>query len=324
MLSYSDLLLTTFAPLGNPDSWPQYARELDAAASGDASALETAARQSRTPAALTKTTTITQAISCLDGPAREPVSAWPRVIGHITHVGKLAGPFIGWGQWAPCAANWPGHATERYTGPWNAKTKTPILLINNTSTRPPATPAPSTLNACWAMQCCSPSPATATRLGYPAGAPTHGESATSCIWSPRRRGRSAEPSARSRNTCQVISHFRHPGMARCSRRRRILGSGRRVRGREAIACDAEGAVLTRRPGPGHWNAAEDGCSCCTKAPDESALLAQVGHAAGTARTRRAGVAKARARRGERRTRRAQRRRLDEKRKALGKLGDALS
>ena len=47
-------------------------------------------------------------------------------------MGKLAGPFIGWGQWAPCAANWPGHATERYTGPWNAKTKTPILLINNT------------------------------------------------------------------------------------------------------------------------------------------------------------------------------------------------
>ena len=132
VLSYSDLLLTTGAPLSNPDTWPQYARGLDAAASGDASALETAARQSRTPAALTKTTTITQAISCLDGPAREPVSAWPRVIGHITHVGKLAGPFIGWGQWAPCAANWPGHATERYTGPWNAKTKTPILLINNT------------------------------------------------------------------------------------------------------------------------------------------------------------------------------------------------
>ena len=130
VLSYSDLLLTTFQPLRSPQVWPQYARELDAAARGDASALETAARQMRTPAAFSKATT-SAAIQCLDGPASEPVSAWPRVIGHLTHAGKLWGPFLGWAQWAPCAANWPGHATERCTGPWNAKTRTPILLINN-------------------------------------------------------------------------------------------------------------------------------------------------------------------------------------------------
>ena len=47
MLSYSDLLLTTFQPLRSPQAWPQYARELDAAARSDASALETAARQIR-------------------------------------------------------------------------------------------------------------------------------------------------------------------------------------------------------------------------------------------------------------------------------------
>ena len=50
----------------------------------------------------------------------------------LNRAGKLWAPYQGWSQWAPCAANWPGHATERYTGPWNAKTKTPILLINNT------------------------------------------------------------------------------------------------------------------------------------------------------------------------------------------------
>jgi hypothetical protein len=43
-------------------------------------------------------------------------------MGHLTHVGKLWGPFLGWTLWAPCAAIWPGHATERYAGPWNAKT----------------------------------------------------------------------------------------------------------------------------------------------------------------------------------------------------------
>ena len=38
---------------------------------------------------------------------------------------------LGWWQWAPCAANWPGHPTDRYAGPWNTKTKNKILLINN-------------------------------------------------------------------------------------------------------------------------------------------------------------------------------------------------
>ena len=44
-------------------------------------------------------------------------------------MGKLWGPVLGWWLWAPCASNWPAHATDRYTGPWNAKTKTPILLV---------------------------------------------------------------------------------------------------------------------------------------------------------------------------------------------------
>jgi pimeloyl-ACP methyl ester carboxylesterase len=131
VLSYSDLLLTTFMALRSPDGWPRYARELDAAAGGDGSALETLARQMLTPFAFAKATTST-AIQCLDAPAAQPVSAWPRVVKNVNRTGKLWGPFQVWTQWAPCAANWPGHATERYTGPWNAKTKTPILLINNT------------------------------------------------------------------------------------------------------------------------------------------------------------------------------------------------
>ena len=37
---------------------------------------------------------------------------------------------LAWWLWAPCASNWPAHATDPYTGPWNARTKTPILLIS--------------------------------------------------------------------------------------------------------------------------------------------------------------------------------------------------
>lgn len=99
-----------------------------AAANGDASDLETAARPSRTPAAFASATN-SAGISCLDGPARQPSSAWPKVIGHLTDISTLEGPVIGWWLWAPCASNWPAHSTDRYAGPWNAKTKTPILLI---------------------------------------------------------------------------------------------------------------------------------------------------------------------------------------------------
>jgi hypothetical protein len=42
-LSYGDLLVSTFTLLRLPLTWPQFAADLDAAASGDASALETAA-----------------------------------------------------------------------------------------------------------------------------------------------------------------------------------------------------------------------------------------------------------------------------------------
>ena len=129
-LSYSDLLLTTFSALRSPEVWPRYARELDAAARGDASVLEDAARTMRTPAAFSKATT-SAAIQCLDGPARQPVSAWPTVVGRLTKLSGLWGPFQAWTQWAPCASRWPARSSDRYTGPWNRETKTPILLINN-------------------------------------------------------------------------------------------------------------------------------------------------------------------------------------------------
>jgi pimeloyl-ACP methyl ester carboxylesterase len=135
-LSYGDLLQTTFTPMRDPNSWPQYAADLDAAANGDASTLETAARAARTPNAFAKATT-SAAIQCADAPAKQPLSAWPQVIKRITHVGTLWGPVLGWWLWAPCAANWPT-SSDAYRGPWNAKTPNPLLLIGNVYD--PATP----------------------------------------------------------------------------------------------------------------------------------------------------------------------------------------
>jgi pimeloyl-ACP methyl ester carboxylesterase len=40
----------------------------------------------------------------------------------------IGGPVLGWWLWAPCAA-WPVESAERYTGPWNAETENPVLVI---------------------------------------------------------------------------------------------------------------------------------------------------------------------------------------------------
>jgi hypothetical protein len=123
--------------------WPQYAKELDAAANGDASALEMTVRPGRTAYAFNKATT-SAAIQCADAPAKRPLSAWPTVTKRFTDAGELWGPVLGWWLWAPCAADWPA-STGSYTGPWNAKTPNPILLIGNVYD--PATSYPGAKNA---------------------------------------------------------------------------------------------------------------------------------------------------------------------------------
>ncbi|HTF10114.1 MAG TPA: alpha/beta hydrolase, partial [Asanoa sp.] len=128
-LSYGDLQVSTFNPLRLPLTWPQFAADLDAAAEGDASALETAARAMQSPAGMVAATT-SASISCGDAPARLPVSDWPQEIARLTDAGELWGPVLAWWLWAPCASNWPADAPDRYSGPWNAKTETPILLMS--------------------------------------------------------------------------------------------------------------------------------------------------------------------------------------------------
>jgi pimeloyl-ACP methyl ester carboxylesterase len=128
VLSYGDLQVSTFTPLRLPLTWPQFAKDLDAAAGGDASALETGALAMQSPQGMPGATT-SSAISCADAPARVPSSAWPEQIARFTRSGQLWGVTLGWWLWAPCASHWPAIAPGRYAGPWNAKTQTTILLI---------------------------------------------------------------------------------------------------------------------------------------------------------------------------------------------------
>lgn len=124
-LTYSDLITAFFPEMRNPGTWPDFARDLEAAVNGDGSALLTKARQFP-PTAGSAPAPV--AIGCADSPTSHPPSAWPLVIGRLTRISRFNGPVLGWWLWAPCAA-WRARSADRYTGPWNAHTKNPILVI---------------------------------------------------------------------------------------------------------------------------------------------------------------------------------------------------
>jgi pimeloyl-ACP methyl ester carboxylesterase len=135
-LQYSDVLTALFVTLTNPSAWPQLAIDLDQAAGGDGSALATQAR-----AVLAGVRSAagepSAAITCTDSPARQGAGAWQGVIGRLTKVSAIGGPFVGWANWAPCAS-WPARSADRYTGPWDAATSNPVLVIGTRFD--PATP----------------------------------------------------------------------------------------------------------------------------------------------------------------------------------------
>jgi pimeloyl-ACP methyl ester carboxylesterase len=128
-LSYGDMLVAIFSYLGNPAQWPTLAQGLSEAEGGDGSALLRTAQHfykdapSVLPAAA--------ALGCANTGSREPARAWPQVIGRLSANSYLYGPANGWWLWAPCAS-WPARSVDNYTGPWNAVTKNPILVIGTT------------------------------------------------------------------------------------------------------------------------------------------------------------------------------------------------
>jgi hypothetical protein len=48
----------------------------------------------------------------------------------VFEISRIGGAPVGWGAGAACAS-WPTRDTNRYTGPWNATTPNPILLLSS-------------------------------------------------------------------------------------------------------------------------------------------------------------------------------------------------
>jgi pimeloyl-ACP methyl ester carboxylesterase len=128
-LSYGDALIAYWLAEGTPANWPTFAAALDQAADGDGSALKNSFAENK--GILQEALDPATALQCADKPVqrRGAVQAWPNVVGPISKRVMVA-PVDLWWLWAPCAS-WRARSADRYTGPWNATTKNPILVLSN-------------------------------------------------------------------------------------------------------------------------------------------------------------------------------------------------
>lgn len=130
-LAYGDALSAIVVSMSaGPAVWPEMAAQLESAVRGDGSDLAT---RGRLLTAVFSSQTVPPglpavALTCADSPARQGPRAWRRVVNRLTGVSYIYGPVLSWWRWAPCAS-WPVRSSDPYTGPWNATTKTPILVI---------------------------------------------------------------------------------------------------------------------------------------------------------------------------------------------------
>jgi hypothetical protein len=141
-----------YSGLPDPALWPEVAAVLELAAEGDASVLDAIAAGATSDQARVLLQEQGVALVCADSPARHPATAWPGVVRRLAAVSRIGGPPLGWIN-APCAS-WPTSSADRYTGPWNATTKHPILVIGTRfdPTRP--WPTPGARHGGWATPSC--------------------------------------------------------------------------------------------------------------------------------------------------------------------------
>jgi pimeloyl-ACP methyl ester carboxylesterase len=127
-LTYGEALTALkYEGVPKPEQWPLAAALLEAAIQGDGSGIKTIAAGATSDQVRMLLHEQGTALICADSPARHPARAWPRVVDRLEAISRIGGPVVGWTN-AACAS-WPTPSADRYTGPWDATTKHPILLI---------------------------------------------------------------------------------------------------------------------------------------------------------------------------------------------------
>jgi pimeloyl-ACP methyl ester carboxylesterase len=129
VLTYGELLaIAKFNVPAFPADWPLSAAAIALAIEGDGSILKDIAGALRSDSVRLGFEQNT-ALTCADAPSRQTAAQWPGVVRRLERVSRIGGIPFGWVTGAPCAS-WPARSAVRYTGPWDAVTRTPILLIS--------------------------------------------------------------------------------------------------------------------------------------------------------------------------------------------------
>lgn len=128
--TYAQLLEKTVNTIYNTFSWAPWAQVLQ-----DVWLNRVPLRAERAPAQKYGGAEQALAIMCSDSPNPKP-AAFPAQSTLARHRSGATGPYWAWST-AACAG-WPADAAHGYTGPWNRRTASPVLLIG--TTHDPSTP----------------------------------------------------------------------------------------------------------------------------------------------------------------------------------------
>jgi hypothetical protein len=128
-LTYGEAItLAKFVIPAFPRDWPDASVPLELAIEGDGSVLKQLGADI-TSDAFRLAFEQNVALTCADAPSRQTAAQWPGVVRRLTAISRIGGTAFGWVNGAPCAS-WPARSAVRYSGPWGAVTRTPILLVS--------------------------------------------------------------------------------------------------------------------------------------------------------------------------------------------------
>jgi pimeloyl-ACP methyl ester carboxylesterase len=138
-LTYSTVVAATVSLLYEPGTWPVLARLLQAVYRGDGAAVAAVLAELPGPAPqdYVNYPDANAAITCAD--TDNPAD--PHRYGRVGRaLDATTAPYVGsrWAYLGLVCAPWSGRSTERYTGPWDSRTRNPVLILG--TRYDPATP----------------------------------------------------------------------------------------------------------------------------------------------------------------------------------------
>lgn len=128
VVTYADLVVTTLGALYSSYEWPSLAEYLQGLDTASAAKVRTA-RAALDEPAYDQGAEGFYGVWCTDSLKPAHVVFW----AHAARAADAKWPYFGrpWNWSSSVCANWPGHDSDRYLGPFTKRTSNPVLVIGN-------------------------------------------------------------------------------------------------------------------------------------------------------------------------------------------------